>query len=165
MCYRSWLSCWMKRSWAEFLCWSLQTSRTCWQPPQPPRSQRVSTCTPSAIACGRSSPAPPSPERGFRWAYELCCFFLLLFLCAVFLFFSCAAVSLKFTFRRVWIGSASLSTPRKNSFASSHLLLRRNSSTHTHTYTDIHCILLSVSMMGYICECKRTTNPTWTWSV
>lgn len=63
---RNWLSCWMKRSWAAFQFWFSQTSRTCWRPPRPPRSQRVSTCTPSGTECGRSSPAPPSPGRGFR---------------------------------------------------------------------------------------------------
>lgn len=47
-----------------------------------------------------------------------------------------AAFSVKFTFRRAWIGSARASTPRKNSFASSILLLRRNScSTHIHWHT------------------------------
>lgn len=104
-------------------------------------------------------------RRGDSGEHMSCVVFF--YFCFYVPFFSSSHVllSLKFTFRRVWIGSASLSTPRKNSFASSHLLLRRNSSTHTHTYTDIHCILLSVSMMGYICECKRTTNPTWTWSV
>lgn len=71
VCFRSWLSCWMKRSWAEFLCWFLRTSRTCWQLPLPPRSRRVSICIPSAIACGRFSPAPPSLEKGFKWALFL----------------------------------------------------------------------------------------------
>lgn len=76
---RSWQNCWMKRSWAASQCWSLQTSRTCWQPPRPLRSLRASICTPSGIACGRSSPAPPSLVRGSRWAYKLS-FFLFIFM-------------------------------------------------------------------------------------
>ena len=66
-CYRSWPSCWMRRSWMAFPCWSSPTSRTCWPPPRRRRSPRASTCTPSGTACGRSSPARPSLGRGSRW--------------------------------------------------------------------------------------------------
>lgn len=114
VCFRSWLSYWMKRSWAAFLCWSLPTSRTCWQPPRRLRLRRVSICTPSAIAYGKSRPAPPSLERGFRWACD--CFYLFCFYVLFSASSSSHALLLKFPSRRAWIGCARVSTPRKNSF-------------------------------------------------
>lgn len=146
---RSWLSCWKRRSWAGFLCWYLQTSRTCWRLHQPPRSQRVSTCTPSATASGRSSRALPSQGRASRCVSSKCSHPSLSrpgfyvwpsqvevkrvhhINCAAFCqscHNSCCVFSF---FRRAWIGSAKASTPRRSSSVSSLLILRRKNHTHT----------------------------------
>lgn len=72
----------MRRSWAAFLFSSLPTNRICWLPLRPPRSQRVSTCTPSGIECGRSNPALPSLVRGSRLEHpSLLSLYSSMFLC------------------------------------------------------------------------------------
>lgn len=132
---RSWLSCWKRRSSVAFLCWYLQTSRTCWQLRQPPRSQRVSTCTPSATVSGRSSRALPSQGRASRCVSSYCShpslsrpgFYVQpsrvevkrvhLINCTAYVHRATrvlAIYSVIFFFRRAWIGSARASTPRRS---------------------------------------------------
>lgn len=142
MRFRSWLSCWMRRSWVGFLCWSSPTSRTCWQPPPPPRSQRVSTCTPSVTAYGRSRRAPPSLERAFRWARGP--FFLRL------RDLFPHVMALYFASRKGWIGCARASTPRKNSFDCGLSEEEQQLQQHTHAHWHTHCTFLSLRMTGSV---------------
>lgn len=173
---RSWLSCWKRRSWAVFPCSSLQTSRTCWRPRRPPRSPRVSTCTPSATASGRSSRAPPSPGRASR-CVSACCSCPSLSRSRVEVKrvhhiyhvanlrhvtmetpHSCRILCTLVSFRRAWIGSARASTPRRSSLVSSLLILRRKSNIRARAHTHTPWALL---WWSFTCEC--TTNPPQTW--
>lgn len=141
MPFRSWLSCWMRRSWAGFQSSSSPTSRTCWQPPPPPRSRRGSTCTPSATASGRSRRAPPSQERASRSAPGPIHLFTWPFVPAWYL---------HVCFRPGRDELAVQEHQLQEKVALIVVCVRRSSCSSTHTYTDTHCTFLSLGMMGSV---------------